>query len=122
MDLSNAIDNPFGDTSNNEDFKTYFNLNNENVPDSRLAIIVVYFSMTSLSTVGFGDFSPRSDGERIVCAVALLFGVAIFSYIMGNLITILEHNLLCHQGLDDGDNLSKFFGCLRRFNNNKCIN
>ena len=86
-----------------------------------MALIVVYFSMTSLSTVGFGDFNPRSDGERLVCAFSLLFGVAIFSYIMGNLITILDHNLLCNESLDDGDNLAKFFGCLKRFNNHKQI-
>ena len=53
-------------------------------------IIVTYFAFTSLSTVGFGDYHPRSNIERVVCAFILLFGVAIFSYIMGNFITILD--------------------------------
>lgn len=51
---------------------------------------VVYFAFTSLSTIGFGDFHPKSDFERSMCALILLFGVAIFSYIMGIFINILD--------------------------------
>jgi len=50
---------------------------------------MTYFTFTTLSTVGFGDFNPKSDGERVLTIVILLFGVAIFSYIMGNFISIL---------------------------------
>jgi hypothetical protein len=39
--------------------------------------------------VGFGDFAPRGNEERFYGAFMLLFGVAIFSYIMGNFIDIL---------------------------------
>ena len=42
----------------------------------------LYFAFTSLSTVGFGDFHPRSDTERLVGAAMLTFGVAIFSLVM----------------------------------------
>lgn len=56
---------------------------------SKVAIVSTYFAFTSLSTVGFGDYYPVSDMERLVGAFVLLFGVAIFSYIMGNFITIL---------------------------------
>jgi hypothetical protein len=45
-------------------------------------LIATYFAFTSLSTVGFGDYHPRGDVERIFCAFLLLFGVAIFSYIL----------------------------------------
>ena len=51
---------------------------------NEITIIVTYYMFTSLSTVGFGDYHPRSDFERIFIAMVLLFGVAIFSYIMGN--------------------------------------
>ena len=53
------------------------------------AIIGMYYSFTSLTTVGFGDYNPRSELERIFCAMILLFGVAIFSYIMGNFKEVL---------------------------------
>ena len=45
--------------------------------------IVVYFIFTTLSTVGFGDFNPKSEIERVVMTFILLVGVACFSYIMG---------------------------------------
>lgn len=44
---------------------------------------MIYYAFTSLATVGFGDFHPRSDGERIFIASLLMIGVAIFSYIIG---------------------------------------
>jgi hypothetical protein len=50
----------------------------------------MYFAFTSLSTVGFGDYTPRSDIERSIGAFVLLSGVATFSYIMGNFINILN--------------------------------
>ena len=51
---------------------------------------MVYFAFTSLSTVGFGDFCPRGDVERILGSMLLLFGVAIFSYIMSKFIAMIE--------------------------------
>jgi len=54
------------------------------------SIIVMYWAFTTLSTVGFGDYNPRSNGERLMCAFFMLFGVAIFSYIMGIFIEILD--------------------------------
>jgi hypothetical protein len=53
-------------------------------------VIAVYFAFTSLATVGFGDYCPRSDFERCLGAIMLLFGVAIFSMCMGNFIEMLE--------------------------------
>ena len=44
---------------------------------------VVYFAFTTLATVGFGDFHPKSEIERSIACIILLCGVACFSYIMG---------------------------------------
>jgi hypothetical protein len=52
-------------------------------------VLLVYYTFTTLSTVGFGDFNPKSNVERLFIAFFMLFGVACFSYIMGNFITIL---------------------------------
>ena len=49
-------------------------------------MISIYFAFTSLSTVGFGDYYPVSSLERVVGAFVLLIGVAMFSYILGELI------------------------------------
>lgn len=76
-------------------------------------IVGVYFAFTSLSTVGFGDYNPKSNIERFICAFILLFGVAIFSYVMGNFIEILDQFKEFHKDLEDGDNLAKFMGTLQ---------
>jgi hypothetical protein len=84
-------------------------------------IIATYFAFTSLSTVGLGDFHPRGNIERVCTGFMLLFGVAIFSYIMGNFIEILSEFKEFHKEIDDGDNLSRFFGTLKYFNGQKDI-
>ena len=76
----------------------------------------MYFAFTSFTTVGFGDFYPVSDLERVVGAIMLLFGVAIFSFIMGKFIEMVDQIKEFNRGLDDGDSLSKFFGVIEKFN------
>jgi len=66
-------------------------------------VLLLYYSFTSLSTVGFGDFHPKSNVERFVIAFFLLFGVAIFSYIMGIFIGILGQFKDLNAALDDGE-------------------
>jgi len=90
-------------------------------PDHPTDIIVstMYFAFTSLSTVGFGDYHPVNDIERVFGAFILLFGVAIFSIIMGNFIEILNFINTFNADIDEGDDLSKFFGTIRHFNNNE---
>lgn len=84
-------------------------------------IIFVYFSFTSLTTVGFGDYHPRSDFERVYIAFSLLFGVAIFSYIMGEFIEMISNVDIFGNKSADGDDLARFFGVLKKFNNNEDI-
>jgi hypothetical protein len=87
----------------------------------RILITFIYYSFTSLTTVGFGDYHPKSDAERLVCLFILMFGVAIFSYIMGNFIQIVEQIREFKQEIDEGDELTKFFGLIQRFNHGKPI-
>ena len=52
-------------------------------------ISVIYFSMTTLSTCGFGDLTPMSNMEKITGCIVMFSGVGFFSYIMGNFISII---------------------------------
>ena len=36
---------------------------------------MMYYAFTTLSTVGFGDFHPRSNSERLFCALILFLSV-----------------------------------------------
>ena len=49
-----------------------------------------YFVLTTLSTVGFGDFYPMSDLERILGAFVILFGVALFSIIISEFLEMIS--------------------------------
>lgn len=82
-------------------------------------IKMMYFAFTSLSTVGFGDFCPRGNIERLLGAMMLLFGVAIFSYIMGKFIEMIEKLQLLNQELEEEDKLSCFFNVIKHFNYNR---
>jgi hypothetical protein len=60
----------------------------EVIPNASL-IKVWYYGMTTLSTIGYGDFLPKSMSEKVIIAFVMMFGVSVFSYIMGNFMEIL---------------------------------
>lgn len=86
-----------------------------------ITVILLYYAFTSLSTVGFGDFVPRSDTERAVGAAMLLSGVAIFSYIMGTFIAILESYMEFKKEIEFDEDLAKFMSLICEFNNKELI-
>ena len=81
------------------------------------AFLSVYFAFTTLSTVGFGDFHPRSDTERLYCTVIFVFGICYFTYVMGEFIIIVERFQNMNVEFDANEELNNFFSLLRNFNN-----
>ena len=107
-------------TTNDETEFTFYNQYAlEEKDNAQRLIIVVYFIFTTLSTVGFGDYNPKSELERIFTTIILLVGVACFSYIMGQFIEILMNLQTVTADNEDSENLSKWLGLLAHFNNNK---
>ena len=104
-----------------EHFTSFYGISPEGTWGMDAMIVLCYFSFTSLTTVGFGDYNPRSDWERLFIAFGLLMGVAIFSVIMGIFIEIVDKVEKYNAGNDDGDGLSQFFGTLKHFNGNEDI-
>jgi hypothetical protein len=80
-------------------------------------ILTMYFTLTTLSTVGFGDYAPRSDAERVFGALVLLFGVAIFSKFLGDYTDIIAAYKAIGQDIDYGFQLDSFFEVIKHFNN-----
>ena len=58
--------------------------------DSRQIISLSYYALTTLSTIGYGDFLPKSVDEKLTMGLCLLFGVTIFSLIMNKLMDVLK--------------------------------
>ena len=74
----------------NNDHDTFFkrfDINDK--PPLVCSLVMMYYFFTTLSTVGFGDYYPVGNLERIVTIPILIFGVMVFSYIMGNFSGIL---------------------------------
>lgn len=46
----------------------------------------LYFSIISLATVGYGDFTPQTDAGKIFTIFYLIFGIGIFAALLNNLL------------------------------------
>eukprot|EP00347_Sterkiella_histriomuscorum_P018178 403346494 len=111
------IDDPT-DTRPDINFFRYYKMDEKkkNNEDIDSMITVVYFAFTTLATVGYGDYHAVNDIERIICSIILLFGVAVFSFIMGNFIEILMSFKIVTAENEESENLTKWLGLLARFN------
>jgi hypothetical protein len=97
-----------------DNFIVYYQLYGHTAMEN--TVIVTYFAFTSLSTVGFGDYVPRSNIERLVGAFMLLVGVMLFSTIMNGFIDILNEFKVYDSDINEGEELAKFFGGIKQFN------
>lgn len=69
----------------------------------RGALTMMYWAFTTLSTVGFGDYYPKSNFERALLSFGFLTGVAIFSYMMSNFAEIIIFLKDINNELEDGE-------------------
>jgi voltage-gated potassium channel Kch len=49
----------------------------------------IYFTVTTITTVGYGDVSINTKTEKIFCIITMLVGVISFSFASGSLSSIL---------------------------------
>ncbi|CAK8674873.1 unnamed protein product [Clavelina lepadiformis] len=50
----------------------------------------LYFTMTSLTSVGFGNVAGNTESEQIFCVIMLIFGALLYATIFGNVTTIIQ--------------------------------
>jgi hypothetical protein len=55
-------------------------------------VTMMYFSLTVLSTVGYGDYYPVVSSEMLLCSFFMMMGVAVFSWIMGEVSKMLTQD------------------------------
>jgi voltage-gated potassium channel len=51
----------------------------------------LYFCITTLATVGYGDIVPHTDGERIYAIVLMVVGIGVYGFVIGNVAVILAN-------------------------------
>jgi hypothetical protein len=81
-------DEHFGEEDAYQDQYSFLSNDGWDITESdglRYTTIAMYYALTSLSTIGLGDFYPKTDEERLYISFMLLFGVAVFSFIMGEI-------------------------------------
>lgn len=54
-------------------------------------LLAIYFVVTTISTVGYGDISATTTPERIFVICLMLFGVSFFSFMSGALSSIISN-------------------------------
>lgn len=81
-----------------------------------MLIVSCYFALTTLSTVGYGDFYPVSPKERLFTIAIEMAGVAFFSYIMGEFFVILQNYNVKVSLPDRSMDLCMWLVELQRFN------
>jgi len=65
--------------------------------------------LTTLATIGFGDYFPLSDTERVLGIGLFFIGSIVFAMLMGHFINILQKFLDLDIEFDDSENLNFFF-------------
>ena len=118
-ELNMTIAHLLDEDTDHEFFISYFGIHQ--FDKVHKTILMIYYTFTSLTTIGLGDLYPKSDVERIFCSIMLIFGVAIFSYFMSILIEVLEKSKASAASLDKLEMLSRFFGLIKHFNKGKTI-
>ena len=49
-----------------------------------------YFAVTVLSTTGFGDISPLTDGTRLLVSLQMLLGLVFFAVVVASLVSAIS--------------------------------
>ena len=91
-------------------------INREEIPDYVKLIYSCYFILTTLSTVGYGDFYPVSILEKIVGSLIMFCGLTFFSILMNEFVGIILE-LKGDNQTDEERKLNKWMLLLRRFHN-----
>ena len=63
--------------------------------------------------MGFGDYYPISDSERIICAFYMFLGVTIYSFIGNNFAQMIENLKNFDKDYEESEELQKFFHIIK---------
>jgi hypothetical protein len=51
----------------------------------------IYWTITTLASVGYGDITPTNNTQRIFAMIVMLLGVGIYGYVIGNVASLLAN-------------------------------
>jgi hypothetical protein len=53
--------------------------------------ISLYWAVTTLTTVGYGDITAHSITEMVICCIVMIIGVFLYSYTIGSITNLLTN-------------------------------
>lgn len=51
----------------------------------------IYWTITTLASVGYGDITPTNNPQRVFAMVVMLLGLGIYGYVIGNVASLLAN-------------------------------
>lgn len=58
-------------------------------------VAAIYWSITTLSTTGYGDLHPQNSKEMLFDIFYMLFNLGLTAYIIGNMTNLVVHGTSC---------------------------
>ena len=120
--MTNSLDDSYqdsisvNDSHQDTDNRNWYRVNqiyDKTVFDSFFT--VMYFMMTLLSSVGYGDLVPVNKSEMVFIVCEQWIGIFLFSYIMGQLMEIII-NMKNSLGIENKSALlEQWIGTLKKF-------
>eukprot|EP00350_Pseudokeronopsis_sp_OXSARD2_P013033 CAMPEP_0170567186 /NCGR_PEP_ID=MMETSP0211-20121228/80321_1 /TAXON_ID=311385 /ORGANISM="Pseudokeronopsis sp., Strain OXSARD2" /LENGTH=357 /DNA_ID=CAMNT_0010888575 /DNA_START=782 /DNA_END=1855 /DNA_ORIENTATION=- len=59
--------------------------------NGELYVTAFYYTVTTITTVGYGDISGHTVAEKLLCAILMLIGVSGFSFVAGSLSSLMTN-------------------------------
>lgn len=53
--------------------------------------MAIYWTITTITTVGYGDINGNNTFEMLFCCLIMIFGVVGFSFVTGSMSSILSN-------------------------------
>jgi voltage-gated potassium channel len=80
---------------------------NENLSPSSNYISALYWTTTTLTTVGYGDIVPNTNIEKLYAVFVMIIGVGFYGYLIGNVVSVITKRDTAHENfINNLDNLS----------------
>ena len=73
--------------------------------DSNMYLTSFYFTITTITTVGYGDISGGTPSEKVYCILMMVIGVISFSFATGSLASIIQNYDSQNEAFDEKLNI-----------------
>jgi len=55
-------------------------------------LAALYWTLTTMTTVGYGDITPQRDAERLYCIFGMVIGGVVYAYMVAMIVHVVEAN------------------------------